>query len=45
MQNIRNESVHGDTTSLSECETIRKEVIGIGQSGILNELLRYKNSF
>ena len=44
IQNIRNESVHGNTISLSECEHIRKEVVGIGQSGILNELLKYKKS-
>ncbi len=43
MQTIRNESVHGDSTSLHECNTIRSEVIGIGQSGILTELQRHGN--
>lgn len=43
MQTIRNESVHGDFTSLQECNTIRAEVIGIGQSGILTELQKHGN--
>jgi len=43
MQTIRNESVHGDSTSLQECNTIRAKVIGIGQSGILAELQRHGN--
>ncbi|SFV75865.1 hypothetical protein MNB_SM-3-795 [hydrothermal vent metagenome] len=42
MQSIQNESVHGHPTSLQECDTIRSEVIGIGQSGILVDLVRFK---
>lgn len=42
MQNIRNESVHGNATSIKECEDIRKEVIGIGKSGMLSEFDRNK---
>ncbi|MDF1882624.1 ATP-binding protein [Sulfurimonas sp. SAG-AH-194-C21] len=41
MQNVRNESVHGDTTTLEKCEEIRDVVIGIGRSGILVEFGRY----
>lgn len=41
MQNVRNESVHGDSTPMKDCEEIRKEVIGIGQSGIMVELNRH----
>ena len=41
MQNVRNESVHGDSTPLHECKEIRIQVIGIGQSGILTDLKRY----
>jgi len=44
MQNIRNESVHGDATPLKACDEIRNEVIGIGRSGILSEFERpFKN--
>lgn len=41
MQNVRNESVHGDSTPLKECDEIRTEVMGIGKSGIIGELDRY----
>ena len=41
MQGVRNESVHGEATPYDKCVTIRNEVIGIGQSGILVELLRH----
>ena len=45
MQNIRNESVHGDATPLKACDEIRNEVIGIGRSGILSEFDRNKELF
>ena len=41
MQKVRNESVHGDSTALRECNEIRNEVVGIGQSGIVVELSRF----
>lgn len=41
MQNVRNESVHGDATALKECDEIRDEVIGIGKGGILCEFGRF----
>jgi len=40
MQNVRNESVHGDATPLKECDEIRSEVVGIGKSGMIGELGR-----
>ena len=40
MQNVRNESVHGNATALKECDEIRSEVIGIGQSGMISEFNR-----
>ena len=36
MQSVRNESIHGDTTDIQRCNTIRNEVIGIGQGGMLS---------
>ena len=42
MQSIRNESVHGDCITLKECYYLRKDVIGIGQCGILNDLILHK---
>ena len=45
MQNVRNESVHGDSTQLNECNQIRNEVIGIGQSGMLSEFDKNKSLF
>ena len=41
MQNVRNESVHGEATPLKECDEIRTEVIGIGKSGIIGEFDRF----
>ncbi len=40
MQHIRNESVHGNKTTLEECKKIRKNVIGIGKFGVINALNR-----
>lgn len=42
MQEIRNESVHGGTTSKDECDEIRKNVIGIGKTGMLNEFIEFR---
>jgi len=42
MQGIRNESVHGGTTSLQECNDIRNGMLGIGKSSFLGDLIVYK---
>lgn len=42
MQSIRNESVHGDCITFKECYYLRKDVLGIGQCGILNDLILHK---
>jgi len=39
MQSIRNESVHGGTTSLQECNDIRNSMLGIGKSSFLGDLI------
>lgn len=39
MQSIRNESVHGGTTSLKECNDIRDNMLGIGKSSFLGDLI------
>ncbi len=39
MQDIRNESVHGGSTSLKECESIRNKMMGIEQSSFLGDLV------
>jgi len=39
MQNIRNESVHGGTTTFKEATIIRNSILGIGQSSFLGELI------
>lgn len=39
MQGIRNESVHGGTTSLKECNDIRNSMLGIGKSSFLSDLI------
>jgi len=43
IQPIRNEATHGETTSILTCNMIRQKIIGIGENGILCELLRYKS--
>ena len=43
MQNIRNESVHGGTTSFKECNDIRNSMLGIGKSSFLGDLIVNKN--
>lgn len=37
MQSVRNEAVHGNSTTFKECNRIRAEVVGIGQTGFLVE--------
>jgi len=39
MQSIRNESVHGGTTTLQECNDIRNSMLGIGKSSFLGDLI------
>jgi len=43
IQPIRNEATHGETTSILTCNMIRQKIIGIGENGILCELLKYKH--
>ncbi len=38
IQAVRNESIHGDTTTKQECRTIRKSLLGIGRNGFFIEL-------
>ncbi len=45
MQNIRNESVHGGTTSLQECNDIRNNLLGINCISFLGTLILYKKEF
>jgi len=42
MQPIRNESVHGESASFNECISLRKKMIGIGENGVLCELILKK---
>ena len=42
VQSIRNESVHGESASLKKCIDLRKNIIGIGSSGILCDLIVHK---
>jgi hypothetical protein len=42
MQPIRNETVHGESASLKECDDVRGMIVGIGQNGILCELVNKK---
>jgi hypothetical protein len=44
MQNIRNESVHGGSTSLEECNDIRNAMLGIGKSSFLSDLIVNKEN-
>lgn len=39
IQTIRNESVHGASTTLQECKEIRNSILGIGQSSFLGDLI------
>jgi hypothetical protein len=42
LQPIRNESVHGEAASLADCIALRKKMVGIGENGILCELVLKK---
>lgn len=42
LQKIRNESVHGSVTSKDECDEVRKNILGIGKSGMLSDLIKNK---
>jgi hypothetical protein len=44
MQSIRNESVHGGSTSLQECNDIRNSMLGIGKSSFLGDLIVNKEN-
>ena len=42
VQPVRNEAAHGETTSLGECVALRSRVVGIGESGVLCELIGFR---
>ncbi len=42
IQEIRNESVHGEMATLKQCKNMRKHILGIGGSGIFCNLIKYK---
>jgi len=42
IQDIRNESVHGNMATLKQCKDMRKHILGIGRSGIFCDLIKYK---
>ena len=44
MQSVRNESVHGGTTSIKKCKDIRNSILGIQKSSFLGDLIVYKQS-
>lgn len=44
MQSVRNDSVHGDSTTLQDCNTIRTEVIGIGKGSRLSDFVTHRES-
>ena len=41
MQEIRNESVHGNSATIKECEELREYILGIGKNGFLKDLELY----
>jgi len=41
IQPIRNEAAHGESASFQECARLRESIIGIGESGLLCELVRF----
>jgi hypothetical protein len=43
IQDIRNESAHGLVTPMKECKSMRSQVIGIGVSGMIADLIINKN--
>lgn len=42
VQPIRNESIHGESASLKECIELRNMIVGVGSSGVLCDLIRYR---
>ena len=42
IQEIRNEATHGEKTAKEVCESYRAKVVGIGESGMLTDLVRYR---
>ena len=42
IQEIRNEATHGEKTSKEVCENYRAKVVGVGESGLLADLVRYR---
>ncbi len=45
VQPVRNEAAHGETTSLRECVALRSRIVGIGESGVLCELIGFREVF
>jgi len=41
MQKIRNESVHGNSATIKECEELREYILGIGKNGFLKDIQVY----
>ena len=44
IQSIRNESVHGESASLAEAVKVRKSLVGIGENGVLSDLIIHKKT-
>ena len=42
IQEIRNESVHGEMATLKQCKDMRKHILGLGRSGVFCDLIKYK---
>ncbi|WP_201352188.1 hypothetical protein [Hydrogenimonas urashimensis] len=42
IQQIRNEAAHGESTSFGICRIYRNKIVGIGESGIVCDLVRYQ---
>ena len=43
MQKIRNESVHGNSATIQECEELRNHILGISSNGFLKDIKVYGN--
>ena len=41
LQDIRNEATHGEKTDKKICDRYRAKVVGIGENGVLSDLVRY----
>ncbi len=44
VQPIRNESAHGESASLKDCVKLREQIVGIGQNGILSDLVLHRKT-